>query len=250
MSELASKIQFHVLGPLSARADRWRAAEPAPRASVVLAMLLLHAGRTVSVDRLAEAVWSSAPPSTARNQIQTCVSQLRRRLTEPGEAGITIVTEPAGYRLQIDPQQVDAYRFRELVTEARRAVANGQHQEARQRYRSAVGLWRGPALAGIDSDLVRELADALDQERAQALEECLKVELALGGAGELVGELTELVHRYPYRERLRGALMRALYRAGRPADALAAYRQARRLFQDELGTDPGEDLQQIGRAHV
>lgn len=248
VSGLESRTQFHVLGPLSVQANGSEAAVPAPRSRVVLAMLLLHAGRTVTLDQLAEAAWSTAPPGSARNQIQTCVSQLRRRLTEPGQPGISIVTEPAGYRLQIDPEQVDVYRFRRLVAEARRAVAAGLDQQAREHYRSAVGLWRGPALAGIDNDLVRELADALDEERAQALEECLEVELALGGAGELVGELTELVHRYPYRERLHGALMRALYRAGRPADALAAYRQARTMFQDELGTDPGEDLQRLHQA--
>ncbi|MPZ28494.1 MAG: tetratricopeptide repeat protein, partial [Micromonosporaceae bacterium] len=248
MSGQESTTQFHVLGPLSVHLDGRRAAVPAPRSRVVLAMLLLHAGRTVSMDQLAEAVWSSAPPRSARNQIQTCVSQLRRQLTAPELDDVTIGTEPAGYRLQVDPAQVDAHRFRELVTEARRTVASEQHKDAREYYRSAVGLWRGPALAGIDSDLVRELADALDEERAQALEECLEVELALGGAGELVGELTELVRRYPYRERLRGALMRALYRAGRPADALAAYRQARKLFQDELGTDPGEELQRLHQA--
>jgi DNA-binding SARP family transcriptional activator len=215
---------------------------------VVLATLALNAGRTVAVETLTEAIWSGSPPSSARNQVQTCVSQLRRQLATAGLPEQVIDTEAAGYRLESDRVEVDAHRFRALVAQARAAAADGRADDAREGYRAAVGLWRGAVLPGVDSNLVRELAGGLDAERVQALEECLEVELALGGGGELVAELTELVRRYPYRERLHAALMRALYRAGRTAEALAAFRHARRLFHDELGTEPGEELQRLHQA--
>lgn len=134
MSGLESKTQFQLLGPLSVQANGREAMVAAPRNRVVLAMLLLHAGRTVSVEQLAEAVWATAPPHSARNQIQTCVSHLRRQLAGPERTDVTIGTEPAGYRLQTDPEQVDAQRFRALVADARRAVASGQHKDAREHY--------------------------------------------------------------------------------------------------------------------
>jgi DNA-binding SARP family transcriptional activator len=213
----------------------------------VLATLALNAGRTVAVETLTEAIWSGSPPSSARNQIQTCVSQLRRQLAAAGLPQV-IDTVAAGYRLESDRVEVDAHRFRAQVAQARAAAADGRADDAREAYRAAVGLWRGPVLPGVESNLVRELAGGLDAERVQALEECLEVELTLGGAGELVAELTELVRRYPYRERLHAALMRALYRAGRTAEALAAFRHARQLFHDELGTEPGEELQRLHQA--
>lgn len=146
---------------------------------------------------------------------------------------------------------MDLWEFRRLRDEARAAAANGEPARAKPHYRSALGLWRGPALDGIDSELIRKAAAALDEERTQAWEECLEIELATGGAGELVAELTELVQQHPYREGLHGKLMLALYRAGRQADALTAYRHAHRLLRDELGTEPGDELQQLhqGRVH-
>ncbi|MGH3679494.1 MAG: AfsR/SARP family transcriptional regulator [Natronosporangium sp.] len=242
---IAGTVRFELLGPLRVQVDGRQVPIGSTRARTVLAMLLLRAGRTVSVDQLSEAVWADDPPDTVRNQIHTSVSRLRQRLPGPEP---TIVTEPSGYRLQVDPDQADAHRFRALVAEAREAVARGREGDARKSYRAALELWRGPALSDLDSNLVREQAGTLDAEREQALEECLEVELALGGAGELVPELTALVGQYPYRERLHAALMRALYRAGRPADALAAFRSARQRFHDELGTEPGEQLQVLHQA--
>lgn len=239
-----SRVRFELLGPLRAFTDGTEELIGSGRTRVVLALLLLHPSRTVSVEQLAEAVWSSAAPGTARNQIQTCVSQLRRRF---GSA-LEIVTEPAGYRMAVDPQQVDAHRFRAIVADARAATKAGQPGEARERYRAALELWRGPALAGVDGELARRLADSLEAEREQAIEECMETELALGGGRELVAELTELVRRFPYRERLHAALMHALYRAERVGEALAAFRASRRQFRDELGTEPGDTLQSLHQA--
>jgi DNA-binding SARP family transcriptional activator/DNA polymerase III delta prime subunit len=241
-------MRFEVLGPLRIRTDQGDVAITARRERVLVALLLLQADRAVPVDQLVEALWSDRPPHSARNQIQACVSQLRRRLTDAGAPGDVIVTEPIGYRLRVDLRQVDVHEFRALLREARAAVAAGRYSEARDGYRAAVELWRGPVLAGIDSVEVARTAAALDEEHAQALQERIEVELRLGGAGELVAELTDLVQRYPYREGLQAALMRALYRAGRQADALAAFRQARRLLRDELGAEPGEELQRLHHA--
>jgi DNA-binding SARP family transcriptional activator len=241
-------MRFEVLGPLRAHVDGSEVVVRAGRDRTLLAMLLLHADRTVPVDQLVDALWSDAPPRSARNQVQACVSQLRKRLSQAGLPEDVISTDPAGYRLRVVLDSVDVHRFRALVHEARGDAAAGRRVEARERYRAALSLWRGPALAGIESPEVRRAAATLDEEHIQAVEERVELDLALGGAGELVGELSDLAQRYPYRERLHAALMRALYRAGRMADALAAFRQARRVLRDELGAEPGEELQRLHQA--
>jgi DNA-binding SARP family transcriptional activator/Tfp pilus assembly protein PilF len=241
-------MRFQVLGPICVDADGHQVAISAGRERILLAMLLLHAGRTVSTDQLVDAIWDEEVPHHVRNQLQTCIHRIRRRLDEAGRDQQLIVTEPGGYRITMDPEDLDLYEFRRLVGEARALAAAGNHHDAKVTYRSALDLWRGPAFAGIDSNPIRAAAASLDEERIQALEECLDTELAAGGAGELVAELTDLVAQHPHRERLHRALMLALYRAGRQADALAAYRHARQLLQDDLGTEPGTDLQELHKA--
>jgi tetratricopeptide (TPR) repeat protein len=211
-------------------------------------MLLLHANRPVSADRLVDAIWATEVPHNVRNLLQTCVHRLRKRLHQASAGQSLIATEPAGYRITVDPKDLDLYEFRRLVGEARAAATAGNHHDAKVGYRAALDRWRGPVLAGIDSDPIRAAAASLDEERVQALEECLHSELAAGGAGELVAELTDLVARHPHREGLQRALMLALYRAGRQADALATYRHARQLLRDELGTEPSAELQQLHHA--
>lgn len=218
------------------------------RVRILLAMLLLEVGKPVPADRLIDAIWGDAPPASARNQIQVAVFQLRKRLAHAGAPTPILLTGRDGYHAQIQPSQLDLGGFRAEVSTARHATAAGAVAIARDTYRTALAHWRGPAFAGIDSPPVRQVAAALDDERLHAHEECLRLDLALGAGGELVTELTELVTTHPYRERLHAALMQALYRAGRQADALAAYRQVRRLLHNELGTDPGAELQQLHRA--
>lgn len=241
-------MRFEVLGPLRVHADGGEVRFTARRERVVLAALLLEADRVVPVERLIDTIWSDRPPRSTREQVHAAMWRLRRRLAGAGGAGEVIATDPAGYRMRVDPQQVDVHRFRALATAARAAAAEGRWSDARDSYRAAAALWRGPALAGLDSELLRQQADALEAERVEAREECLELELALGGSRELVGDLTELVRENPYRERLHVALMRALYRAGRPADALAAFRHVDRLLREELGTEPGEELQRLHQA--
>jgi DNA-binding SARP family transcriptional activator/Tfp pilus assembly protein PilF len=222
-------------------------APTARREQILLAMLLLHVDECVPMERLVDAVWSDRPPRNAPGQLQGSVHRLRRSLAAAGAHDL-VVTEPGGYRLRVDPRAVDLWEFRRLLAAARAAASGGDPDAAARHYRTGLELWRGAALAGIDSAVVQQYAVAIDEERARAQEECIELELGLGRAGELVAELTGLVQRYPYRERLHATLLRALYAAGRPADALAAYQRARQLFQDELGTDPGPELQHLHRA--
>ncbi|MGW5667300.1 BTAD domain-containing putative transcriptional regulator [Micromonospora sp. NPDC003776] len=236
-------MRFGILGSL--RVGGGEATVTAGRDRTVLAMLLLRAGRVVPVEELIDAVWEDRPPATARTQLQICVSRLRRRLAVLGLPPEIIVRDPVGYGVRIEPSDLDAEVFARDVDAGRAAVAAGQPAEARRHYRAALALWRGPALSGITSRSVRRRAQALDEQRLAALEECVEVELRLGQAAELLDELTESVERNPLRERLRGQLMLALSTVGRQADALAVYREGRRIYAEELGIEPGAALQEL-----
>ncbi|MEU4336376.1 BTAD domain-containing putative transcriptional regulator [Micromonospora lupini] len=236
-------MRFGILGPL--RVGGGGSTITAGRDRIVLAMLLLRSGRLVPVEELVDAVWEDRPPATARAQLQTCVSRLRRRLGELGLAPETIVTDPAGYGVRTEPSDLDAQVFARGVEAARAAAAAGRLVDARTGYRDALALWRGPALGGIPSRSVRRRAQALDEQRLTALEECVDVELRLGRGAELIDELAESVDQHPLRERLRAQLMLALSSVGRQADALAVYREGRRSYADELGIEPGVELQEL-----
>jgi DNA-binding SARP family transcriptional activator/Tfp pilus assembly protein PilF len=242
---MEERVRFEILGPMRLAAGAQEIIIKSERDRILLAMLLLSAGRTVPMARLVDAVWDEKAPRDARNQVQGCVSRIRKQLANAGDSRRIVITDPAGYRASVDPPDLDLAEFRRLRDDARSAADQAQ---AAGQYRAALGLWRGPALAGFDSELVRQAAVALDEEHVQALEECLDAELAIGRAGELVPELTELVRQHPFREKLHANLMLALYRAGRQADALAAYRHARGLFEEELGAAPGDELEQLHRA--
>lgn len=234
-------MRFRILGPLQIGADLDERAITAGRDRVVVSMLLLHPGRVVSVDELLDAVWPDGPPATARNQLQACVSRLRRAL--PAGA---IITDPAGYGIRVGDDDLDALRFTHLTAEAR-AQAEVAPDDARRRFRTALQLWRGPALAGIDAVAVRQGAAVLDEQRATAIEDWVDLELSGGRERDLIAELVGLVERFPFRERLRGQLMTALYRAGRKAEALAEYRQVCAVLGDQLGMEPGPQLQDLYR---
>jgi DNA-binding SARP family transcriptional activator/tetratricopeptide (TPR) repeat protein len=234
-------MRFGILGPL--RVGGGESTVTAGRDRIVLAMLLLRAGRLVPVDELIDAVWEDRPPTTARAQLQTCVSRLRRRFTELELAPDLIVTDPAGYGVRAGTTDLEV--FARGVEAARAAATAGRPVDARAEFRAALALWRGPALGGIPSRSVRRRAQALDEQRLTVLEECVDVELRLGQAAELIEELAESVDRHPLRERLRGQLMLALSSVGRQADALAVYREGRRLYADELGIEPGAELQEL-----
>jgi DNA-binding SARP family transcriptional activator len=214
------------------------------RQQTVLAMLLLSAGHVVTMDRLLRGIYGEDLPPTSRSQVQISISALRHLFAAHGGAGI-ISTREQGYILQAGDGQLDYWRFSELTGAARAARDNGQLDQAVASYRDALRLWRGPALAGLDSQLIRTAASRLDEQRVATLEDRLALELDLGRHHELVGELTELVAEFPLRERLRGQLMLALYRCDRTAEALQAYRQARHTMIEDLGIEPGEQLQRL-----
>lgn len=232
-------MRFGILGSLSVTDAGQDVAITAGRDRVVLAMLLLHAGRIVSNEDLIDAVWEDSPPATARGQLQTCVSRLRRTL-----APDAILTDPAGYGIRLRDDQLDAAAFAGLVAGAR---ATTEADVARERFRQALALWRGPALAGTESRAVRQRAAVLDEQHAVAIEDWVDLELAGGRDRDLVAELTGLVEQFPLRERLRVQLMLSLYRIGRQADALAEYRRAHDLLRDELGIEPGPALRDLHR---
>ena len=241
-------MEFRVLGPL----EVWDAgAELAVhgRARAVLALLLVDAGRVVSSDRLIDELWGERAPASAANMLQGYVSDLRKALTGTGTADRLLVTRPPGYSLRIEPAQVDASRFEQLVREAERFFESGAVQAAHESLSKALGLWRGHAFAdvpsspGIDAEIAR-----LDELRLTATERRSEAALALDRVGEATAELERLVREHPYRERLREHLMLALYRGGRQADALDVYRDGRRRLVEDMGIEPGARLQVLQRA--
>jgi DNA-binding SARP family transcriptional activator len=210
-------------------------------------MLLLEPNRIVSVDRLIEAIWDDAPPTTARTQIQICISALRKSLALAGLPGV-IDTRPPGYSVEVNEGELDLEVFKQLVAAGRKAANEQRLTEAVQSLRDGLALWRGPALADIDGRLVQSVAARLTEHKLHVLEECLDIELRLDRHHGMIGELLGLVADFPLRERLRAQLMTALYRAGRQAEALETYRLAREVLIQELGLEPGEELQRLQQA--
>ncbi|MGF1431013.1 AfsR/SARP family transcriptional regulator [Kitasatospora sp. LaBMicrA B282] len=218
-----------------------------PRQRVVLAMLGLNVNQTTSTEQLIDAVWGDAPPTTARGQIQVAISILRKRLAQAGHPE-AITTRYPGYALELEPGSVDSLEFERLVVAAREQGAAGRTELAAATLRSALSLWRGPALDGVPSDLAQRAAIHLNDRRLTVLEERVRLDLLLGRHGELGAELTALTDQYPLRERLYGQLMLALYRSGRQADSLEAFQRARRALVEEIGIEPGQELRELEQA--
>ncbi|WP_432824339.1 BTAD domain-containing putative transcriptional regulator [Dactylosporangium sp. CA-092794] len=234
-------MRYRLLGPLEVEVAGRRLEISAARDRVLLVMLLLQPNRVVTLPRLVDAVWGDAAPVTARAQLHTCVSRLRRQL--PG----TIHTDTAGYRAVVADDELDTLVFAQLVADGRAAMAAGELHTARKHLRDALELWRGPALAGVDSPSVQAAAVALEERHHAALEDCLDVELQLGLQAELISQLTGLAEQHPLRERLHGQLMTALARVGRTADAIAVYLRLADALDEQLGLAPGAPLQELYR---
>jgi DNA-binding SARP family transcriptional activator/tetratricopeptide (TPR) repeat protein len=233
-------MEFRILGPLEVVEDGRAVPLDRRRLRALLAFLLLHANELVSSDRLIDEVWGPDPPKTAGASLQNYVSRLRKAIGTGA-----IVSQPPGYVLRIDPERFDLARFERLTAEARGA----EPRERAEKLRAALALWRGPALDDLAFEpFARDEVGRLEEARLAALEDCIDAELEIGRDGELVGELEELVEQHPLRERFRAQLMRALYRAGRQADALAAFQAARDVLTEELGLEPGEELRSLQQA--
>jgi len=242
-------VEFDILGPLEVRRSGRAVPLGGPRQRAVLALLLLEANRVVSMDRLAEDVWGGDPPEGWARTLQTYVFHLRQAL-EPdrarGAAGGVLVTSGRGYLLRVDRGHLDAALFQDGLTAGRAALEAGRYAEAAEALRQALDLWRSPVLADLaDYAFTRPEAARLEELRLAALEARIDADLALGRHDALTAELKQLVADHPLRERLHGQLMLALYRCGRQADALAAYRRVRDLLAGELGIDPGEPLRRL-----
>ncbi|MFN2557638.1 MAG: BTAD domain-containing putative transcriptional regulator [Nitriliruptorales bacterium] len=241
-------MEFRILGPFEVVADRGAVVLPRGRGRALLALLVLRAGEVVAVDRLIEELWGESPPPTAAKALHGLVSTLRKRLQPVRDSRAQpamLETCPPGYVLAIDRSQIDADRFRRLVT----AAAGEPARERARQLRAALGLWRGPALAEFTYQPFAQNAIAeLEELRLVALEERIDADLVLGRHVEVVAELEALVSHHPFRERLRGQLMLALYRSERQAEALEVYRDARRMLVEELGIEPGEALQGLQQA--
>ncbi|HEU0304759.1 MAG TPA: BTAD domain-containing putative transcriptional regulator [Gaiellaceae bacterium] len=232
---------FRVLGPLEVLVGGRSVGLGGLRQRTLVVLLLLRANEAVSRDRLIDDLWGAEPPATAANALAALVARLRRSL--PAE---TLVTAPGGYELRVEPEALDLHRFERLVEEGSGALAGGEPNRAAELLRSALALWRGPALADFRYEAFAQPAiTRLEELRLAALESRIDADLALGRHLDLVSELQSLVLEHPLRERLRGQLMLALYRAGRQAEALEAYRDARRVLVEELGIEPGPGLQEL-----
>jgi DNA-binding SARP family transcriptional activator len=233
-------MEFRILGPLEVVQDDQPVRLDRQRLRAVLAYLLLHANEPVSADTLIDQVWGPEAPKTASASLQNYISRLRKALGPE-----LLVSRPPGYLLRVDPERFDLARFERLAVEARTA----EPRERAAKLRAALSLWRGRALEDLAFEpFAQEEARRLEEARLSVLEERIDAELELGQGGELVRELEELVEQHPLRERFRGQLMLALYRAGRQADALAAYQEARRVLIDELGLEPSDELRALEQA--
>jgi YVTN family beta-propeller protein len=239
-------MEYRILGPLEVVDDGRQLALGGTRQRALLAILLLHANEVVSTDRLVEELWGENPPETGPKALQVAVSQLRKTLRSTAGDDGRLLTRSPGYLLQVDPGELDRDRFDRLVAEA---TAEPDARKRAAKLREALALWRGQPLADLTYENFAAPAIArLEEARLAALEDRIDADLEAGQDAALVGELEELVARHPLRERLRGELMLALYRSGRQADALAVYHYARRTLIEELGVEPGPELQQLQRS--
>ncbi|HEY3587939.1 MAG TPA: BTAD domain-containing putative transcriptional regulator, partial [Myxococcaceae bacterium] len=242
-------MEFRVLGPLEVvDGDRLIAFNPT-RESALLAILLIHAGEVVSADRLIDQLWQGEPTGGAAATLQTYIRDLRRMLDPTRRAGAAsevLVTRRPGYLLQVGPESLDAWRFQRLADEAHRDLRHAQPALAAEKLRTALGMWRGRPFGELSTEpfALSEVA-RLDERRLCAIEDAGEADLALGNHPELAGKLEALVGEHPYRERLWGQLLLALYRAGRQAEALRAFGRVRHLLVEELGIEPSSSLREL-----
>lgn len=233
-------MEFRILGPLEIAFSGQTYTVQAAKHRAVLAVLLLHANRTVSMAGLIDMVWGERPPNRAEVTIRNYICRIRKLL--PAQV---LCTTSAGYQVKLAPENLDLNRFQDLVTRARQARVHRPADTAAA-LGEALALWRGPALADLgDAPIQQVEAPRLEELRLAAVEDLIDAELRLGRHAELVPELRGLVARHPLRERLVGQLMLALHRCGRRTEAIAVYRQAHDTVARELGLAPGRDLRRL-----
>jgi DNA-binding SARP family transcriptional activator len=236
--------EFRLLGPLEALIDGNPVNLAAAKPRALLALLLLNRNRVVATETLIDELWGEEPPARATKTLQVYVSQLRKELGQE-----RLLTRAPGYELRVAEEELDVDRFEKLVAEGRARLAAGDPTAAAEGMRSALALWRGPALQEFRTEPFAERAAArLEDQRLAAVEDWLHAALEAGESADIVPELEELVASQPLRERPRELLMLALYRAGRQADALELFRRTRELFVSELGIEPSASLRDLEQA--
>ena len=236
-------MEYRILGPVEVGLDGPPFTVKGRKPRALLALLLLHRNETVPTEQLIDDLWGEKAPATAANTLQVYVSQLRKLVAD------ALVTEGPGYLLRVEPDELDAERFERLAHEAATALGRRSYGEASELLHEAPALWRGPVLTDVryESFAQPEIA-RLEELRLAAIEDRLEAELGLGRHDQTIAELEALISENPVRERLRGLLMLALYRSGRQAEALEAYRAARAVLVDELGIEPGPELRELEQA--
>jgi DNA-binding SARP family transcriptional activator len=232
-------MEFSILGPLEVRADDRTVALGGVKPRALLTVLLLRANQSVSAEHLALALWGDDAPPGVVKTVQVHISRLRRAL---GESEV-LVTTSGGYELRVRPGELDLERFERYLENGREALAASKPEEAAAALHEALALWRGPPLAELSAlPFAASEISRLEERRLAALELRVEADLAVGRHGNLIAELQHITNQHPWRERLHGQLMLALYRAGRQTEALQVYRTIRGRLVDELGVEPGPDL--------
>ncbi len=241
---MVQELQFGLLGPLLVRRDETTVPIAAGKQRVLVAALLLNTEPALTPDGLAELLWPAGPPPSARVTVRNYVKRLRRALGDDGRR--LVATQSDGYLLRVPSSCLDTSRFEVMTAGGRQALRAGQHAEAAAALRAALALWRGRPLADVPCDqLVIQHGPRLEELRLQALEDRIEADLHCGRHAEVITDLQPLTAAEPLRERLHGLLMLALDRAGRRADALAAFQDARRVLIDEIGVEPGAELRRL-----
>ena len=238
-------LDYRILGPLEVVGEEGPLRLGGPKQRATLAILLLNANRVVSVERLADDLYAGATPVTAVTQVQRQISELRKLLGSSS----AIETRSPGYAIRISPDRLDLNRFERSAEAAGQALVRGEARSAADLLRDALELWRGAPLADLAYESFAQVPiDRLEEIRLAALEQRIEADLMLGRHSELIGELEELVARNPLHERFTRQLMLALYRSGRQAAALDAYRRTRAALVEQFGIEPGPTLHELERA--
>jgi DNA-binding SARP family transcriptional activator len=240
------ELHIRLLGHIEVRKGEKRLHIGGSREHAILVMLALNAGAAVGHDSLIDAVYDANPPNSARSQIVTCVNRLRRFIGDSEKQ--IIVRAYNGYLLNPEKCNIDLLAFEDLVKRGQEQYRNGDTAAAGDSFAQALTLWQGTALYGVEGASVRQAAARLENKHLDVREQWLSLELDLGHHLEVSGELAALAAEHPFRESLQGLLMIAQHRCGRRAEALDTYRAARDRLVEELGVEPGAELQRLHHA--
>ncbi|MDA3646977.1 AfsR/SARP family transcriptional regulator [Saccharopolyspora indica] len=246
---VGSRVSFGLLGPLEVRLNGLDRAPSAQKTLQVLAVLLMRPGKLVASETIIDELWGSNPPRRARSTMQTYIYQLRRFIEEhqlsPDGDEILLTRQP-GYQLLVAPEQIDVFVFQQLCRQGRALLAQKRHPDAAAAFRTALRLWRGPALSNTScGSVLSAFAMDLHEQQRNALHLRIQAEIESGTGRDLIGELRSLVATDPMDESVRGQLMRVLSRSGRRVEALDLYHELRIRLNEELGLEPSNELQEL-----